>query len=99
VRSRKTHLILGDALSEFLDQRKRDRSTPLALEEFMCFSCKRAVMPFGMMADFEVTIAGRAQPTALCETCETRCHKYVSATRFEEFAEVFAIEVRGVTGA
>jgi DNA-binding XRE family transcriptional regulator len=93
------HLILGEALSEFLDQRDRDRSRTLALEEFLCFSCKKAVKPLGMMTDLEVTIAGRAQLTALCETCEARCHKYVSATRIEEFAQIFDIEKRGIRGA
>ena len=93
------HLILGESLIGFLERTRQDRATQLGADQFMCLSCRKPIRPLGMMADYQLTNAGHGQLIALCETCETCCYKFATATQLNDLSQILDIAAKGTSEA
>ena len=92
-------MIMGFQALHYLKSRKANSKRPLKVGEFYCLRCKAPKMPFGAMADYVTTSAKGGRLMALCETCEGRCNRNISASDLPAFSKLLAIENRGVADA
>jgi hypothetical protein len=92
-------MIMGFQALHYLKSRKANSKRPLKVGEFYCLRCKAPKMPFGAMADYMPTSAKGGRLMALCEACEGRCNRNISASDLPAFSELLAIENRGVADA
>lgn len=87
-------LILGQAAREFIEKEQAGAKRPLAPDQLYCLSCKSPTRPWAMLVD----LAGNARNPRLegiCETCESRCSRVVSATRLPDLRKIFDIAEDG----
>jgi hypothetical protein len=92
-------IIMGFQALEYLKTRKASAKRPLKIGEFYCLRCKAPKVPFGGMADYLPTSPKGGRLMALCESCEGRCNRNISAADLEAFSKVLAIENRGLVDA
>lgn len=88
-------IIMGFQALEYLKARNASAKHPLKIGEFYCLRCKVPTMPFGAMADYVPTSPRGGRLMALCEDCEGRCNRNISASDLAAFSKVLAIENRG----
>lgn len=88
----KPHLILGEALIEFLERRRTRRTVKLAPDQVYCLSCRAARRPHGMMADYLPISASRGRLQVLCEVCDGLCQRFVSAASLNDLGRIFEID-------
>lgn len=89
--AQRPYLILGAALREFLQERRKTARVSLAKDQFYCLSCKTARKPFGMMVDYKPKNAQTGEFLALCEACEKPCRRWISNSDLPEFRQIFDI--------
>jgi len=87
-------MILGFHALGYLKTRKAKASRPLELGEFYCLRCKVPRMPFGAMADYVPSSATGGRLKALCEACECRCNRNISARDLPEICKVLDVVMR-----
>lgn len=86
LKAKRPYLIVGEQLRRFLDARAKKRKCPLGPNQFYCLSCKTAVEPFGMMADYEADSAKSGRLVGLCSHCERTCHRMTSKAKITQIA-------------
>ena len=74
---RRPLLVHGAALKAFLAERQQARKHICRLDEFFCFKCRAARMPYGGTADVDEHTAKIAKLTAKCAVCRTQMHRTV----------------------
>lgn len=92
------YLVLGaDAVAFFRTLRKPTRR--LGATEFHCMHCKTGRKAWGGVVDWiHKPGASTARLEALCETCESKMNRVVSAEDLPRLMKVFDIQVRGALG-
>jgi hypothetical protein len=85
------HLILGEALIAFAKGRRVKGTVTLADDQLYCLSCRAAVRPWGMLADYAPISGKRGRLTALCEHCGKTCNRLVSSGDLDQFSGIFEI--------
>lgn len=85
------HLILGQALKDFITQRALKAKQPLADYEVFCLRCKTQRKPFGMMADYVAISPTSGRLLTLCEVCEGRCIRMVKASDIPRLSQILEI--------
>jgi hypothetical protein len=77
-------LVLGSALSRFLQDRRQRAQKRCAPGEIYCVKCRAPVQPAGDMADYLPVTATLGTLRGICPACETLIHRRVSRARLEE---------------
>jgi len=85
------YLILGAALREFLEKRRKGSRTRLGPDQFYCLSCKRAHRPLGMMVDYHPKNTKTGELSALCGGCEKPCRRWISNKDLPDFELIFDV--------
>ncbi|MBV6634540.1 MAG: hypothetical protein KI788_01385 [Mameliella sp.] len=83
-------LILGQAAREFIEHERVEAKKPLAPDQLYCMSCKAPARPWGMLVDL-VGTARSPRLVGICEDCEGRCSRVVSAARLPDLRKIFDI--------
>lgn len=78
---KRPYRVLGDDLKGFIQRRSDGGRCALAEDQFYCMRCKTPRTALGGMADYIVTAPGKGRLEALCEACEGRCVRFVSAPK------------------
>jgi len=89
------HIIMGFALKEFIVNRTANARQSLEEDEVFCMRCKAPRKPFGMMADYVAINANRGRLVTLCECCEGRCVRLVSASAVARLSTKMDIAMNG----
>jgi hypothetical protein len=89
--AKRPYLILGDALRDFLEKRRKDAKASLPLDHLYCLRCKAGRRPMGLMVDVQTQTPKTARLTGLCETCGGTCNKMISAAKIDTFRKIFDI--------
>jgi helix-turn-helix protein len=79
----KPTLILGSALSRFLEDRRRRGRQRCAPGEIYCVKCRAPVQPAADMADYVPITATLGNLRGICPACETLIHRRVSRARLD----------------
>ena len=95
--SRKPHLILGEALIEYVERNKTKRSLQLCVDQMLCFTCKAPRRPLGGLVDYVPFTDTRGRLVGLCEVCEGSVQKFATKARLHEFDEIFDIAIKNRT--
>ena len=85
------HIVMGFALKEFIVKRSMNARQPLKEDEVYCFRCKSPRKPFGMLADYLPIDAVRGRLKTLCECCEGRCARIISASEIPKLSATIEI--------
>lgn len=89
--AQRPHLILGEALKEFLQARSKHRRMSLQQTELYCLSCKAPQTPMGMMVDCIPQTTTTARLVGLCGACGGTCNRMISRAKIGQFHEIFAL--------
>jgi hypothetical protein len=87
-------LILGSALSRFLQDRRRRGHQRCAPGEIYCVKCRTPVRPAGGMADYIPTTLISGSLTGICPTCETLIYRRVSQATLDESRGNLEVKIR-----
>lgn len=87
-------LILGQAARDFILRERNDAKKPLARDQLYCLSCKAPTRPWEMLVDL-VGTARSPRLVGICEHCEGRCSRVVSAARLPDLRKIFDITEDG----
>ena len=93
------HIIMGFALKNFIANRTARTRRSLEEDEVFCLGCKVPRKPFGMMADYVAINPERGRLVTLCECCEGRCVRLVSASAIARLSEKMDIAMNGARDA
>jgi helix-turn-helix protein len=77
-------LILGSALSRFLQDRRQRSRKRCAPGEIYCVKCRVPVQPAGEIADYLPTTTTSGSLRGICPTCETLIYRHVSRANLDE---------------
>lgn len=89
MKTQRPHLILGEALKDFLRARTNDRKAPLQPSQLYCFNCKAARAPWEMLVDLIPQTATTARLVGLCEACGGTCHRMINRSKIGQLSEIF----------
>jgi hypothetical protein len=95
MKTQRPHLILGEDLKDFLQERARAGKAPLDCNELYCLTCKSARKPWGMLVDCVLQNGSTARLVGLCEACGGTCNRMISRSRIGQFAEIFVLQTKG----
>ncbi|WGW03650.1 helix-turn-helix domain-containing protein [Tropicibacter oceani] len=86
--SQRPTLILGSAAKAYIEVANVQARSPLEPDQLFCLTCKAPRHPWGGMVDLVRT---RRAPRieGLCEVCEGKCSRVVSAAKIPEIARIF----------
>lgn len=84
-------LILGFELKSYLQARQSKAKHKVPLGAFMCMSCNKPQMPFGLMADYIPMNSKSGRLEALCSVCEGRCARFSSPAKLTELSKILQI--------
>ena len=87
--AKRPFLILGDALRNFLQDRRAKSKTYLQADQLYCLGCKAGRRPLGLMVDVYFQTTKTARLTGLCDTCGGTCNRMISRAKLDQFAEIF----------
>ncbi|MEP0520390.1 MAG: hypothetical protein ABJO09_10540 [Hyphomicrobiales bacterium] len=87
------HLIIGEVLIDFLDQRNIKRKITLTLEQFNCMRCRSPVAAYGGMADYMPLTPYRGVLSTLCAVCEGTCTKFVSRAQADDLTQNMSLTI------
>jgi hypothetical protein len=90
---------MGFALKKFIANRAAKSRQSLKEDEVFCMRCKAPRKPFGMMADYVPINLVRGRLETLCECCEGRCVRLVSASAIARLSEKMDIAMNGARDA
>lgn len=85
------HLILGEAIKDFLQARETTRRRSLALGEFYCLRCKAPTSSALGRADFVSYTATTGRLETFCALCEGPCGRMVSRADLPRWAGILEI--------
>ena len=91
MKSQRPYLILGDALRNFLNNRRENAKTPLKPDQLYCLTCKGGRTPLGMMADLIPQTTKTARLSGLCELCGGTCNRMIGTAQLPRFAAIFDV--------
>lgn len=83
-------LILGQAAREFIEREQKSAKFPLAPDQLYCLGCKSPTRPWAMLVDV-VGTHRNPRLVGICEVCEGRCSRVVSAARLPDLAKIFDV--------
>ena len=78
-------LILGVALREFLEQKRRKNKRPCKPGQIYCVACRTPVFPLDNRAYLEINKHVRASIFGQCPLCNHQIHRCVSLSRKNEW--------------
>jgi len=78
MKAERPHLIRGDVLIAFLQQRKQAGRHPLGACQFYCLKCRAAREAAEGMVDCTLIGDTKSTLTALCGVCQTVMHRHIS---------------------
>lgn len=91
MKAQRPFLILGDALRQFLEDRRGNGKVKLGTDQLYCLTCKQGQSPLGMMVGFLPQTANTARLVGLCAACGCTCNRMISRTDLARFGEVFEV--------
>lgn len=94
----KPHLILGEALKEFLAQRGARKKLALAPHQFYCMTCRSPRNAYGGMADYTPLSPARGKLESLCDACEGTCVRLVGKADLAQLSDHLQITLRTAKG-
>lgn len=86
-------LVYGAILKQFIKRRNKNRQRILALNEFLCFSCKETHVPFDNTI-FAVTVQnnGSIMAFALCPNCAFEMKRLYKRSEISEIKNLFNLK-------
>ena len=94
LRSERPYLILGEALREFLQNRRAGSKVQMQPDQFYCATCKTPVFLYGRMVDLVRQNAKTARLTGLCDRCGGACNRMISPSSIGQFGQIFDLKIR-----
>lgn len=91
MKAQRPHLILGESLRHFLEDRRRKGKTPLALDQLYCLTCKQGQSPLGMMVDCLPQTVTTARLVGLCVACGGTCNRMISRADLGRLGGIFDV--------
>lgn len=92
--AQRPYLILGDALRNFLEDRRVRATALLEADQLQCLTCKQGQRPYGMMVDCIPQTAKTARLVGLCEVCGHTCNRMVSRANLADLGAIFDVAYR-----
>lgn len=86
---RKPHLILGEAMIEFLQERQKKAKQKMAPNQMFCMSCKAPRRPLDLIAVYVPISPGRGRLEGLCEVCDGSLNRFVREKDRADLAKIF----------
>lgn len=86
---RKPHLILGEAMIEFIEKRQKRVRHKMAPDQMFCMSCKAPRRPLGLIAAYVPISPGRGRLEGLCEVCEGSLNRFVREKDRSDLTKIF----------
>jgi len=77
------HLILGQALGEFLALRRQRAKRPCGVGELYCVGCRAPRCPAGDMLDYVVITRLSGNLRGICPTCDALMHRRVARAEID----------------
>jgi hypothetical protein len=88
---RRPHLILGEAIKDFLESRETTRRRSLGLGHFYCLRCKAPTTSALGWADYVPQTATTGRLQTFCARCEGPCGRVVSRADLPRWAGILEI--------
>lgn len=86
------YLIYGKKLREFLKERRRKRKWVCEIDQLPCFKCQRPRRALENKAWIQFSRNSRVNLAAICDVCQSRMYKCVSAKNLTETMNCFHME-------
>ena len=91
-RSQRPHLIRGDELTRFLNERQKGKRQQCAPGEFFCFKCRVPREPYLGIADIAIESPTTFRIKALCSVCDTPLNKVQNVRNLPRIKTLFNIQ-------
>jgi hypothetical protein len=79
------HVVYGEQVIAFLNERQRSKKITLAVEEFYCCKCQVPRTAWEGLAELHIRTSKTGNLKAVCEHCGTGLHKMISLAKIGEF--------------
>lgn len=86
---RKPHLILGEALAEFLKKRQAKARQAMAMDQMWCMSCRAPRRPLELVAAYVPISPSRGRLEGLCEVCEGKLNRFFGEKDLPILSKIF----------
>lgn len=96
---RRPALILGRALAQFLDGRRKAGKRPCQPGEIYCVRCRVPRLPAGGMVDFRPSGSGSGSLIGLCPSCDGLIYRRVGVQGIEKARGALEVTILGVSVA
>ena len=91
MKAKRPTLILGEALRQFLHDRRRKAKAALGADQLYCLTCKQGQSPLGLMVDCLPQTAKTARLVGLCGVCGGTCNRTISRADLTRFGGIFDV--------
>jgi hypothetical protein len=92
VDDRRTVLVHGSDLVDFLDARQAQRKQKCAANEFYCCRCRRPQHPLFNHVEVRIRNEARLNLSGHCGSCGARMNRVGSVAKIEEYRQAFIIQ-------
>lgn len=97
--TKRPHLILGDALRNFLETRRKSARASLLPDQLYCLHCKEGRRPMGLLVDVLPQTPTTARLFGLCEVCGGGCNVMISTAKIDTIRPIFNLAFKDKTKA